>query len=159
MEMPAYKKPVVKNVLMKTWARTKDFVYIAFPIIIAGSLTISALSISGTMDYVVNAASPLIEGWLGLPKETGIPLIFGILRKELTLILLSQLIPLTSLKAVEMIVFSLVTMIYIPCIATIAACIKELGWRKALTITLVDIALALLLGGIAYRILSPIMPS
>ena len=159
MEMPAYKKPVIKNVLMKTWARTKDFVYIAFPIIIAGSLTISALSISGTMDYVVNAASPLIEGWLGLPKETGIPLIFGILRKELTLILLSQLIPLTSLKAVEMIVFSLVTMIYIPCIATIAACIKELGWRKALTITLVDIALALLLGGIAYRILSPIMPS
>ena len=159
MEMPAYKKPVIKNVLMKTWARTKDFVYIAFPIIIAGSLTISALSISGTMDYVVNAASPLIEGWLGLPKETGIPLIFGILRKELTLILLSQLIPLTSLKSVEMIVFSLVTMIYIPCIATIAACIKELGWRKALTITLVDIALALLLGGIAYRILSPIMPS
>ena len=159
MEMPAYKKPVIKNVLMKTWARTKDFVYIAFPIIIAGSLTISALSISGTMDYVVNAASPLIEGWLGLPKETGIPLIFGILRKELTLILLSQLIPLESLKAVEMIVFSLVTMIYIPCIATIAACIKELGWRKALTITLVDIALALLLGGIAYRILSPIMPS
>jgi len=159
MEMPAYKKPVIKNVLMKTWARTKDFVYIAFPIIIAGSLTISALSISGTMSYVVNAASPLIEGWLGLPKETGIPLIFGILRKELTLILLSQLIPLTSLKSVEMIVFSLVTMIYIPCIATIAACIKELGWRKALTITLVDIALALLLGGIAYRILSPIMPS
>ena len=159
MEMPAYKKPVIKNVLVKTWARTKDFVYIAFPIIIAGSLTISALSISGTMDYVVNAASPLIEGWLGLPKETGIPLIFGILRKELTLILLSQLIPLESLKAVEMIVFSLVTMIYIPCIATIAACIKELGWRKALTITLVDIALALLLGGIAYRILSPIMPS
>ena len=159
MEMPAYKKPVIKNVLMKTWARTKDFVYIAFPIIIAGSLTISALSISGTMSYVVNAASPLIEGWLGLPKETGIPLIFGILRKELTLILLSQLIPLTSLKAVEMIVFSLVTMIYIPCIATIAACIKELGWRKALTITVVDIALALLLGGIAYRILSPIMPS
>lgn len=159
MEMPAYKKPVIKNVLMKTWARTKDFVYIAFPIIIAGSLTISALSISGTMDYVVNAASPLIESWLGLPKETGIPLIFGILRKELTLILLSQLIPLESLKAVEMIVFSLVAMIYIPCIATIAACIKELGWRKALTITLVDIALALLLGGIAYRILSPIMPS
>jgi len=98
MEMPAYKKPVIKNVLMKTWARTKDFVYIAFPIIIAGSLTISALSISGTMSYVVNAASPLIEGWLGLPKETGIPLIFGILRKELTLILLSQLIPLTSLN-------------------------------------------------------------
>jgi len=157
MEMPSYKKPVIKNVLMKTWTRTKDFIYIAFPIIIAGSLAISALSISGVMHYVVNVASPLIEGWLGLPAITGIPLIFGILRKELTLILLSELIPLESLKAVEMIVFSLVTMIYIPCIATIAACVKELGWKKALTLTLVDIALALLLGGIAYRLLSLIM--
>ncbi len=159
MEMPAYKKPVIKNVLVKTWARTRDFIYIAFPIIIAGSLTISVLSITNAMYYVVNAASPLIEGWLGLPLITGIPLIFGVLRKELTLILLSQLIPLESLTAVQMIVFSLVTMIYIPCIATIAACLKEFGWKKALTITIVDIALALLLGGIAYRILSPIMPS
>ena len=43
MEMPPYKKPALKNVLMKTWSRTKDFVYIAFPIIVAGSLTIEAL--------------------------------------------------------------------------------------------------------------------
>jgi len=53
-----------------------------------------------------------------------------------------------------MIVFSLVAMIYIPCIATIAACIREFGWKKALAITVIDIALALFLGGIAYRLLS-----
>jgi ferrous iron transport protein B len=53
-----------------------------------------------------------------------------------------------------MIVFTLVIMIYIPCLATIAACVREFGWRKALAIAVVDIVLALLLGGIAYRILS-----
>jgi Fe2+ transport system protein B len=50
-------------------------------------------------------------------------------------------------------------MIYIPCIATIAALIKEFGWKKALAITFTDIALALFLGGISFRILLVFMPS
>jgi len=159
MEMPPYKKPSIKTVLVKTWSRTKDFIYIAFPIIVAGSITIEALAISGFLNYMVEVASPLISGWLGLPAVTGIPLIFGILRKELALILLQNVLAqqgmvLRSLTDVQMIVFSLVTMIYIPCIATIAACIREFGWKKALAITVIDIALALFLGGIAYRLLS-----
>jgi len=64
---------------------------------------------------------------------------------------------LQDLTSIQMIVFSLVTMIYIPCIATIAACVREFGWRKALATTIVDIALAFLLGGLAYRLLSLVM--
>jgi ferrous iron transport protein B len=154
MEMPSYKKPSAKNILVKTWSRTKDFIYIAFPIIIFGSITIVALDLSGLMRYIVNGASPLMTGWLGLPAETGIPLIFGVLRKELTLVLLQEVIPLSSLSAIQMIVFTLVIMIYIPCLATIAACIREFGWKKALAIAIIDIGLAFLLGGIAFRVLS-----
>ena len=62
--------------------------------------------------------------------------------------------PLNSLTNIQMIVFSLVTMIYIPCIATVAVLVREFGWKKALAITIIDIGLALLLGGLAYRILS-----
>jgi len=159
MEMPSYKKPSLRNIMLKTWSRTKDFVFIAFPIIIAGSITIEALSLSGLMNYVVEAANPLIGGWLGLPSAAGVPLIFGVLRKELTLILLSELIPLRALSDIQMIVFALVTMIYIPCLATVAACVREFGWKKALAIAVVDIALALFIGGIAYRVLSLAMPT
>jgi ferrous iron transport protein B len=158
MEMPSYKKPAVKSVVMKTWSRTKDFIFMAFPIIIAGSIVLEALRLSGFTGYIVNAASPLMSGWLGLPAIVSIPLIFGILRKELTLIMLSELISLQSLTPVQMVVFSLVIMLYIPCLATIAACKREFGWRKALGITVVDVALALLVGGVAYRILS-LVPS
>mgnify|MGYP000088429478 CR=1 FL=1 len=157
MEMPAYKMPSFKNVLLKTWSRTKDFVYKAFPIIIAGSVVIEGFMVFGILNYVVKVMSPIINGWLGLPAITGIPLIFGILRKELTLILLAELLPLQSLTAVQMIVYSLVTMIYIPCIATIAACVREFGWRRAMAITVIDISLAFLLGGIAFHILSLFM--
>jgi len=157
MEMPSYKRPSIRNILLKTWSRTKDFVYIALPIIVAGSLSITALSVSGFMDYVVEIASPVTTGWLGLPAATSVPLIFGILRKELAIVLLQNALrpemTIQDLTGIQMIVFSLVTMIYIPCIATIAACIREFGWRKALAITVIDIVLALLLGGLAYRIL------
>lgn len=159
MEMPSYKMPSMKNIAVKTWNRTKDFVYIAFPIIIVGSVVIQALFLSGAMSFAVEAASPVVSGWLGLPAVAGIPLVFGILRKELTLVLLAEVTPLESLTHVQMIVFALVTMIYIPCLATIAACKREFGWRKALAIAVVDIGLAFLLGGLAYRLLPPIMPA
>ena len=157
MEMPSYKKPSPKNVLLKTWSRTKDFVYIAFPLIIAGSVVLESLSVAGLMQPLADLMSPLITGWLGLPPESGIPLTFGILRKELTLILLSELVsPKTlpeALTATQMIVFSLVTMIYIPCIATVAAMMREYGCTRALAVAVLDILLALLLGGIAFRLL------
>lgn len=157
MEMPPYKKPSPKNVFLKTWSRTRDFVYIAFPLIIVGSVVLESLSVAGLMKPLADAMSPVITGWLGLPPESGIPLTFGILRKELTLILLSELVaPKTlpeALTATQMIVFSLVTMIYIPCIATVAAMIREYGLKRALAVAALDILLALFLGGIAFRLL------
>ena len=159
MEMPNYKRPSAKTVLIKTWSRSKDFVLVAFPIMIVGSLAVEAFALSGLMRYFVLAAGPLMTGWLGLPAVAAIPLIFGVLRKELTLVLLATTLAavglgLNSLSAVQMIVFALVVMIYIPCLATIAACKKEFGWKKSLGMAAIDIALALLLGGIAFRVLS-----
>jgi ferrous iron transport protein B len=162
MEMPNYKKPSLKTLAIKTWSRTKDFVYVAFPIMIAGSLVVEAFALSGLMPYFVDAVNPIMTLWLGLPAVAAIPLIFGILRKELTLVLLSTTLAavglgLTSLTPVQMIVFALVVMIYIPCLATIAACKREFGWKKALGMAAIDIGLALLIGGIAFRILSLFM--
>jgi ferrous iron transport protein B len=54
---------------------------------------------------------------------------------------------------VQMIVFTLVAMLYIPCIATIAALVKEFGWKKALFITMFEIVFAIIIGGIAFRLL------
>jgi ferrous iron transport protein B len=52
----------------------------------------------------------------------------------------------------QIFVFALVVMIYIPCIATVAVIGRELGWRNAFFIMMFTIALALFVGGLAYRI-------
>jgi ferrous iron transport protein B len=92
-----------------------------------------------------------------LPVVTGVTLIFGVLRKELSLILLASLLApmgLQALTPIQMVVFTLVAMFYIPCVATISTLVRELGKRKALLITLFEIAFAIALGGVALRLLT-----
>ncbi|MDD5501987.1 MAG: ferrous iron transport protein B [Candidatus Thermoplasmatota archaeon] len=153
MEMPEYKMPSIKTALYQTWGRTSDFVFIAFPIIIIGGILLKILELIGAFGPISAFMNPVIGGWLGLPAAAGIVLIFGILRKELALIMLAALVPLSSLTHVQMFVFALVCMIYIPCVSTIGALIREIGWKKTLYISLAGIGLALLLGGIAARVL------
>jgi ferrous iron transport protein B len=157
MEMHDYRMPHLKTVLKQTWFRLAEFIKIAFPLIIVGSLAIKLAEVLGLLEPIATVLSPVTVMWLGLPAITGITLIFGVLRKELTLIMLATLLGTTNfaqvLTPVQMIVFTLVAMFYIPCIATISALVKELGWKKALFITVFEIFFALTIGGIASRLL------
>ena len=158
MEMHDYRWPHMKTILKQTWFRVAEFIKIAFPLIIVGSLVLKLADVSGWLETVASVLSPVTVVWLGLPAITGITLIFGVLRKELSLVMLAALLAptgLASLTPVQMIVFTLVAMLYIPCIATIAALVRDFGWKKSLFITVFEIAFAILVGGIAMRLLTP----
>ncbi|MFQ6128122.1 MAG: ferrous iron transport protein B [Thermoplasmata archaeon] len=158
MEVPSYRWPSLKTVLLQTWSRLKDFIVIAFPYLIIVSIIIQVISLAGLFDGINNAMSPVTVTWLGLPAVVGVVLIFGILRKELTLIMLAAVIAPTSLATalspVQMVVFTIVVMLYIPCVATIATMVREIGPRKAAIITFIELTFAILVGGIAFQILS-----
>jgi len=158
MEMSDYRVPHIKTVAKQTWFRLREFIVMAFPLIIAGSFVIKIAEVANLLEPIANIFSPVTVTWLGLPAVTGIALIFGVLRKELTLIMLASLLGTTNFALVmtpaQMIVFTLVVMLYIPCVATISALVKEFGWKKAGTITVIEILLAILLGGIAFRLLT-----
>jgi ferrous iron transport protein B len=157
MEMSDYRMPHMKTVLKQTWFRLWEFIKMAFPLIIVGSLVIKMIEILNLLEPIANILSPVTVTWLGLPAITGIALIFGVLRKELTLVMLATLLETTNfaqvMTPVQMIVFTLVAMLYIPCIATIAALVREFGWKKAWFITVFEIVFAILVGGIAFRLL------
>jgi ferrous iron transport protein B len=156
MEMSEYRIPHLKTVLTQTSFRLSEYIKMAFPLIIVSSFAIKAADILGLLGPITQAMSPLTVMWLGLRPEMGISLFFGVIRKELTLIMLATLVGanLAVLTPIQMVVFTLVVMLYIPCAATIAALIKEIGWKNALLITVFEILFALLVGGVAYRILS-----
>lgn len=157
MEMPIYRRPMLRLIAVRTWFKFKSFVFMAFPLMIVGTLILRFVDLVGLLNPIERALSPVTVWWLGLPSETGVTLIFGVLRKELTLIMLASLIGSGNLSLllspVQMFVFSFVVMIYIPCIATIAVLAKEFGYRKAAIISLSEIGLAIALGGVIVRIM------
>jgi ferrous iron transport protein B len=135
LEVPRYQIPSIKVVLNKTWLRTKEFVFIAWPLLIAGSAVLSFLEYY-KMDMVINQILyPLTSLLLGLPMVVGITLIFGILRKELAMVMLIQALGtshvLDVMSRTQIMTFVVFVTFYIPCIATIAVLIRELGKKRA----------------------------
>jgi len=157
MVMPDYKRPQMRIILLQTWFRLKDFVFIAGPLVIISGIIIEGIYSAGWLSAIANGLRPITVNWLGLPVMTGVLLIFGILRKELILIMLVTLYGTNNfaeiLSPVQMITLVVVSMFYIPCIATIAALWKEFGWKKTLGISVTEIFFAILISGLAARIL------
>jgi len=142
LEIPKYNLPSLKIVWFKTWFRLKEFIYVAIPVMMVGSGILSILEYYHLAPVINSVLAPFTSWLLGLPKEVGLTLIFGIFRKELTLIMLFQAfgVKLEQIKNVmtfqQMLVFSTFVMFYVPCIATLAALWKEIG-KKGVAVTVI----------------------
>jgi ferrous iron transport protein B len=167
MEMHSYRTPSVKNALHQAWSNVKEFIRIAFPIIIASSVFITLLDVTGLLAVMTGALKPITVDWLGFPVQAGealvadkigVILIFGVLRKELILVMLKAMLDpvglAEALTPLQMITLAVVSMFYVPCVATIAAVKKEFGWRKATHITIFEIVFALVFAGLLMRVLA-----
>jgi ferrous iron transport protein B len=161
MEMPDYHVPSISVILKQTWARTKSLIWIVFPAYIIGSAVLQGFYAAGLLNPVNDLLSPVTVLWLGLPAVIGITLIFGIVRKELTILMLAVIFHTTNFGAimspVQLIVLALVSMLYIPCISVILVLASEFGWKKALAISATEIVMAITIGGVAFRVLSLMM--
>lgn len=94
--------------------------------------------------------TPLTSWWLGLP------LLFGVLRKELSLLMIFQALGTQEIGAVldEVQITTLLVFLtfYVPCISTFAVMHKTLGRQQAVFSVLLSVGVALLLSG-AVRLL------
>jgi ferrous iron transport protein B len=149
MEIPEYRLPTLKNVLRKSWRSLKDFVVVAWPILIVGSIILSLLKYY-KLDSLLNQAMVPLTSLLGLPSVVGTTLIFGIMRKELSLVMLNEALGTTQLQTVltqtQLLTFTVFVLFYIPCASTIAALSREIGWKGAAVAVIASLTLALGLG-------------
>jgi ferrous iron transport protein B len=146
LEMPPYRVPTFKNVLNKAWFRMREFVVEAWPILIAGSAVLAILNYFELAHFINWLVRPFT--WvMGLPSAVGVPLIFGVLRKELSLVMLSQALGTvnfgSALTSTQMIVYATFVMFYLPCLATLAVLKRELGTRAMSVIAGLTVIVAL----------------
>ncbi|MGI6082286.1 MAG: ferrous iron transport protein B [Limnochordia bacterium] len=165
MELPPYRMPKMSVVLLQTWERGRDFLHKAGTIILLGVIVVWAMS---SLPYGVEPGSPdsLLAriGRLIAPVlrpagfgtwQAATALLFGIVAKEMVVGTLGVLYgagEATLVGAVQAhwtplaaYAFLVMTLIYIPCIATIGAIRQE---TRSRTWTAIAVGYLLLLGWI-----------
>ena len=149
LEIPKYHMPSYSTVSNKTWFRLKEFVVIAWPLLVAGSVILELITHFDWAGNINHFLEPFTSGLLGLPTVVGITLLFGIMRKELALILLFAALGtrdvLSVMTLTQVFSFTIFVTFYVPCIATIAALARELNWKNAVLISGITAVIAILL--------------
>jgi ferrous iron transport protein B len=160
LEIPTLKVPSLKNIWKKTYFQLKAFVKFAWPVLIAGSIVLGVMQFFHA-DRVINVIlSPLVEKALGLPQDLGVTLVFGFLRKELSLIMMLQALSvdyhdlMSVITKEQLIVFTVFVSFFIPCLSTVAIIWKEVGRKIAFISMALNIAVAVILSIIIRVFLS-----
>jgi len=146
-EIPAYAIPTWRQVLANTWERSRDILTIVLPLLVAGSVVLALLDHYGADGWIDWALTPITAGWLGLPVALGVPILFGILRKELSLLMVFQALGTQELATVldttQIVTFLVFLTFYVPCVSTFAMMLRLLGRRDALYSIALSIGVAL----------------
>ena len=169
MELPNYRLPSVRNVLQLLWEKTKDFLQRAFSVILIATVTVWILqSFDLHFNAVTDPHTSILASAAGLIaplfKPAGLgdwrictSLICGFMAKESVVSVLEVLYGgsggaagvMTSLSAASLLVFSL---LYTPCVASIAAIRRELGGKYAAAVIIVQCLLAWFVSFLVYTV-------
>ena len=162
MELPPYRLPTLRNVFTQVYLRSSIFIKKAGTIIVLAVILIWALSsLPPGVDYASEESligkfgktiSPILEPAGFGNWQSAVALSFGILAKETVVGTLGTLYGAEEESLKEALkenftplsayAFLLMTLIYIPCIATIAAIKRETNWKW----TIIAVSYSFILG-------------
>jgi len=157
VEIPDMRWPSLKQTATKTFIRLKEFLTIAFPLLLTGSIILEILLAVDFLQKILEPAGPFMLTVLGLPAFTAVALVFGILRKEMALQMMMVIAGTSNISLVlthhQMFVFALVMAVFMPCLAAFAVMLKEFGLRSTIMVAVASFVLALTMGAVANLIL------
>jgi len=172
MELPPYMMPVGRNVAMKTWMRTRWFAIKAGTLILALTIIVWLLCVTGPAGYIgpeaMEDATLLETSWVGILGHSlekifapmgwdwraSAALFFGFVAKEVVVSAMAILYGVEEEALSEAIVSSFTpltayaymafVLIYVPCLVTLAALKGEFGWKWMFVALVYELILAYL---------------
>lgn len=170
MELPNYRLPGMKNVVMLLWDKAKDFLQRAFTVIFLASIVIWFLQrFDFTLNMVTDSKDSILAEIAGIIAPIFSPmgygdwrvctaLVTGFIAKESvvsTLFVLygtkeAVLGAMSMASAFSLLVFCL---LYTPCVATIAVVKRELGAKWASVVVLGQCVIAWIVAYVAYLLM------
>ena len=153
-EIPPLRRPKLSNLLIKTLGRVEWYVKEAVPLFVLGTLVLFLLDAVGLLAVLERVCAPIVVSWLGLPAKTTGAFLVGFLRRDFGAAGLFALQRAGALTGVQTVVSLVTITLFVPCIAQYFMMLKERGWRMAHLIAFVVFSMALLTGGVLYRVLT-----
>ena len=157
-DIPAYALPRWRSLLATTWDRTSDILTIVTPLLVAGSVVLALLAHFGADALINTLLTPVTVWWLGLPIALGVPILFGVLRKELSLLMIYAALGTQDidglLDSTQIATFLVFLTFYVPCLSTFAVMQKLLGRREAWFSITLSIGAALLIAALVRLVMA-----
>ncbi|MBN2734357.1 MAG: ferrous iron transport protein B [Methanomicrobiaceae archaeon] len=157
LEMVPMRRPRLKQTLQRAWLRMKEFLFIAMPLLLISSVFLGVLQYTGIIQAFQDLFAPIMLSVLGLPDYASTSLLFGILRKEMafeTLAILAGTADLGSvMTCAQLYIFAVVSVLFVPCISTIAVLYREMGLKIAVMVSFYTLFLGIFVGAVLNMII------
>jgi ferrous iron transport protein B len=149
IDLPSLRLPRLDNVMRKSFTKVWHFMKEVTLFFALGALLISVMQVTGALAWVIAFASPLMIGWLGLPAEAATAFVMGFVRRDFGATGFFSM----NLTDAQLLVGMITITLFVPCIASAMVIWKERGAAYFAGLFAGSIALALLVGGLVWRLL------
>lgn len=150
IDLPTLRLPRLDNVVRKSFVKVWGFMKEVAAFFLVGAVLISALQVTGFLDWIQGAARPLTMGWLGLPPAAATAFVMGFVRRDFGAAGFFSM----HLTDAQLLVAMVTITLFVPCIASVMVILKERGWRYVAGLFAGSVALAFLMGGVVWRVVS-----
>lgn len=147
-EVPVILAPDMTILGKKLWVRMKNFLTGGAVVMFYAIFATSILYEAGMFQYIGRVMEPIVVNLLKMPAEASVPLILGVIRRELSVLPLLEM----DLTTLQLFTGSVVGLFYVPCIAVIAMIAKEFGAKIATLIFLLTMLVSFMIGGIIANV-------
>ena len=149
IDIPPYRPPYMKTLLIKFKMRTLGFLKEALPFVILGVGAVNLLYAVGLLEGIARVTAPVVTRLLGLPGEAVLAIIVGFLRKDIGVGMLAPL----GMSVKQLVIGSATLAMFFPCIATFVVLFKELGALDTVKAIGIMVVTALAVGGLLNLVL------
>jgi ferrous iron transport protein B len=153
IELPPMRRPVLSNVVTKTFARLEWYIREVIPLFLIGTGILFLMDQTGLLVQLEEFSKPLVSGWLGLPQEASAAFLLGFLRRDFGATGLFVMAAQGMLSPIQVVVSMVTITLFIPCVASIFMIAKTRGWRTAALMSGIIFPLSFVVGGLLNRFL------
>ncbi|MEK7667047.1 MAG: nucleoside recognition domain-containing protein, partial [Gemmatimonadota bacterium] len=147
LELPPLRRPLLRNVLLKTGTRVRWYFAEIFPLFLLASLILWVGELTGALQWATRLLVPVVNA-IGLPDGAAPAFLYGFFRRDFGAAGLFDLARAGVLGPAALTTTAVTITLFVPCIAQFLVMRKERGLRTAAAVLVTATVVAFVVGGL-----------